>query len=106
MKQKKYISYWVLILCLFWFLGTVLAILSTEQSAKPKKDTSQTELAAYQAKAVIPAIGTATLSPNYFLIFEVSFLLNNVAKQSFQNPIFKISFFEKIFEHLIAPQAP
>lgn len=106
MKQKSNISYSVIVLCLFWLFGTVGYALAEKQSSEPKKDKSQTEVSAYQTKALVPVVASATLYPAYFLIFEVSFLLNNSPKQFFQKPVFKISFFEKIFEHLIAPQAP
>jgi len=106
MKQKKHISCIAIVLCLFWFIGTTSYAFASKQSFELKKDKSQTEVSAYQAKAVVPLAVSAVLCPTYFLIFEVAFLVCNSANQSFQKPIFKVSFFEKIFEHLIAPKAP
>lgn len=106
MKQKKYISYSAILLCLFWLFGTFSTVFAGQKSLENKKDKSQTEVSAYQAKALMPVVASAVLSPSYILIFEFTFLVSNFPNQTFQKPIFKISFFEKVFEHIIAPQAP
>ncbi|MFN3316091.1 MAG: hypothetical protein ACK40K_04710 [Raineya sp.] len=106
MKQKKYISFFVILVGLFWLFGTIGVAFSKNQPAEKQKDKSQTEISAYQVKAVVPVMASAVLTPSYTLIFEVCFLIANSSNQTFQKPIFKISFFEKVFEHLIAPQAP
>ncbi|GAB4489381.1 MAG: hypothetical protein OHK0045_12440 [Raineya sp.] len=79
---------------------------SLQKTADTQKDSHQTEISAYQVKAVVPAIVSATISPNYTLIFEAPFFIINPPNQTFHKPAFKIAFFEKIFEHLIAPKAP
>jgi len=106
MKQKNRISSIAIVLCLFWLVGTIGYAFASKQSFEPQKDKSQTEVSAYQTKAVVPLTNSAVLCPTYFLIFEVAFLVCNSANQSVQKLIFKVSFFEKIFEHLIAPKAP
>jgi hypothetical protein len=106
MKQKNHISCIAIVLCLFWLVGTIGYAFASKQSFEPQKDKSQTEVSAYQTKAVVPLTNSAVLCPTYFLIFEVLFLICDSANQFFQKPVFKIPFFEKIFEHLIAPQAP
>jgi hypothetical protein len=106
MKQKKSISFFIVVVGLFWLFGTIGTSFAHHSESKTTKDKPQTEISAYQAKAVVPAISSATPNPSYTLIFELSFLVLNSPNQTFQKPVFKISFFEKVFEHLIAPKAP
>jgi hypothetical protein len=109
MKTKKYISIFATFLLLFWISGTMgYAFSQKELCIKTTKNNkkAQTEISAYQIKASMPVTSTSFVQAVYFLIFETPFVvLKNIAP-SFQKPIFKISFFEKIFEHIIAPQAP
>lgn len=106
MKQSKHISFFTFLLVLFWLAGTLVTSFSLQKTADAQTDTNQTKISAYQVKALAPAVVSATISPNYILIFEASFFVINSPNQTFQKPTFKISFFEKIFEHLIAPKAP
>ena len=106
MKQSKYIPYSAILLCLFWLFGTFSTAFAGHKPLESKKDKSQTEISVYQAKALVPVAASAIISPSYVLIFEFTFLVSNFPNQTFQKPIFKISFFEKVFEHIIAPQAP
>lgn len=107
MKQKKkYISFFIVLIGLFWLLGTVGSAFASKNDFQSKKDKKQTEISAYQAKAVMPVTASAMITPTYTLVWEVHFFLTNSSNQVFGKPIFKISFFEKVFEHIIAPQAP
>ncbi|KOY84790.1 hypothetical protein AD998_00255 [bacterium 336/3] len=110
MKTKKHISIFALLLLLFWISGTISYAFSqkgfcnkTEQ--KDKKPT-QTEISAYQVKASMPVTSTSFVQAIYFLIFETPYVVLNNISHYFQKPIFRVSFFEKVFEHIIAPQAP
>jgi len=112
MRARKHISYFAILLLLFWISGTMgyafipknIGIVSSEKKKNQKSE--QTEITQYQAKALMPAPPSSFVQVSYFLIFETPFIIVNHSIQTFQKPIFKISFFEKVFEHIIAPQAP
>jgi len=55
MKQKNRISCIAIVLCLFWLVGTIGYAFASKQSFEPQKDKSQTEVSAYQTKAVVQA---------------------------------------------------
>ncbi|MCU0436827.1 MAG: hypothetical protein MUC49_02870 [Raineya sp.] len=110
MKTKKHISIFAIMLLLFWISGTIGYAFSQKEihHKKEKKNTkpTQSEISAYQVKASMPVTSVSFVQAVYFLIFETPFVVLNNLSHHFQNPIFRVSFFEKVFEHIIAPQAP
>lgn len=110
MKTQKHISIFAIMLLLFWISGTMGYAFSQKKVCHKteKKDTkpTPTEISAYQVKASMPVTSASFVQAVYFLIFETPFVVLNNPSHHFQKPIFRVSFFEKIFEHIIAPQAP
>ncbi|PKQ65318.1 hypothetical protein [Raineya orbicola] len=109
MKNKFYILLGTFLLLFLWLIGTNANLLflqkknqATEKQEKPFKE----QISAYEVKATFSGFSVTGLQTNYFLLFEVSFAVLETEICSFSRPIFRIAFFEKIFEHLIAPQAP
>ncbi|MDX1903608.1 MAG: hypothetical protein SFU27_05565 [Thermonemataceae bacterium] len=54
----------------------------------------------------MPVFVGVFLQTSYFLIFETPFIELKSKFATLSKPVFRIAFFEKIFEHIIAPQAP
>lgn len=78
----------------------------SNQSAEKQEKPFKEQISAYEVKATFSGFSVAGLQTNYFLLFEVSFAVLETEICLFARPIFRVAFFEKIFEHLIAPQAP
>lgn len=110
MKTKKHISIFAFLLLLFWISGTISYAFSQKgvsiKTEKKDKKPTQTEISAYQVKASMPVTSGSFVQAVYFLIFETPYVVLENISHHFQKPVFKISFFEKVFEHIIAPQAP
>ncbi len=108
MRNKSYISLGTFLLLFLWLMGTNANafFLQKSQSAEKQEKPFKEQISAYEVKATFSGFSVAGLQTNYFLLFEVSFAVLETEICLFARPIFRIAFFEKIFEHLIAPQAP
>lgn len=108
MKKRPFISFFAILLMLCWITGTTTESFAKNLQPSPEKkeQSKNPKVAEYQVKALVPMSVGAFITPSYILIFETLFIVSENTTHTFSKPIFKISFFEKIFEHLIAPQAP
>ncbi len=109
MKNKLYISVGAFLLLFFWLMGTnanAFFLQKSNQPAEKQEKPLKEQISAYELKATFSGFSVAGLQTHYFLLFEVSFAILETEICLFAYPLFRIAFFEKIFEHLIAPQAP
>lgn len=71
-----------------------------------KESSTQKQISSYEIKATSSIFLVNSLQPNYFLLFETPFLVISQKVILCFLLAFCTAFFEKVFEHLIAPKAP
>jgi hypothetical protein len=75
---------------------------SSDHSSNP--ETSHFEQ--LTVTGVMPAVSFQLEQLFFHILFEIKFLEPHQVVVLLQKPLFRLSYFEKIFEHHIAPQAP
>ncbi|MCS6794600.1 MAG: hypothetical protein RMJ97_07105 [Raineya sp.] len=109
MEKRNYISIVAFLLMFLWLTGTNVNPFFTTKSKFPTEhtqDSNQPQINTCEIKATLSGFTLADLQTHYFLLFEVPFVVLEIKFTLPTRPLFGISFFEKIFEHFIAPQAP